>query len=106
AQFEIANVQLLNRHYGQQWRYSGTIKKFIQGDKLIAKNIADTIYLSHKMLRPPADRSYLLEGSLREVAQQKYVLLPNKDKPWLPITYSYSLSKLRYDAKQFLNEYL
>lgn len=106
ATFEIESFSDAAKHFGTSWRYIGKIRSFFAEGKQIAKNLATTIQFPTQLVPPDADKSYQIEGTLREVAPQRYVLIPNKEKPWISIDGTYSLAKLRYQAKQKVSDYI
>lgn len=106
AHFDIDSFSKTSKHYGTAWRYTGKIRAFFVEDNLIASNVPATIQLPSILLPAEADRSYLIEGTLREIAPYRYVLMPSKDKPWMPIARSYSLAKWRYQTKEVVATYI
>ncbi|MGZ3633687.1 MAG: ComEC/Rec2 family competence protein [Parachlamydiaceae bacterium] len=104
AHFEIESFSTVSKHYGNAWSYKGKMRSFYVEDRLVAANIPATIQLSPNLLPPPATQAYLIEGTLREVADKRFVLIPNKEKAWLPISGSFSFAHLRYQAKEKVAE--
>ncbi len=106
AYFEIDGFSNVLKHYGTAWRYNGKIRSFVVGKTVVAANIPATIQLASNLIPPTPSYSYLIQGSLVEVAPQRYILNPKKDQPWIPISGTLSLAKFRFDAKQAVGEYI
>ena len=106
AIFDVEDITLLSKHYGRTWRYRGKIRTFTADNKQIAFNITATLQIPQNLLQPEADQSYLIHGTLRQVAPFRYILIPDKEKPWRAIPWTYSLAKLRFQAKQSLSKYI
>ncbi|MBA3602144.1 MAG: ComEC/Rec2 family competence protein [Parachlamydiaceae bacterium] len=106
AYFEIESFSSVLKHYGNAWRYTGKIRTFIVNNKIVATNIAATIQLAANLLPPPPSGSYIIQGSLLEVAPQRFSLNPDKNLPWIPVSGTFSLAKFRFDAKQAVGTYI
>lgn len=106
ATFEIENFSASMKHFGSSWRYTGKIRSFFAEGKQMARNLSATIQFPAQLTPPEANKAYQIEGTLREVAPQRYVFVPNMNKPWNPIGGTYSLAKLRYQAKEKVSEYI
>ncbi|MBA3238926.1 MAG: ComEC/Rec2 family competence protein [Parachlamydiaceae bacterium] len=106
ATFEIESFSAATKHFGSSWRYTGKILSFFADGEQIAKNLTAIIQFPSQFIPPDADKSYNIEGILREVTPQRYLLIPNKDKPWISIEGTFSLAKNRYQAKQKVSEYI
>jgi competence protein ComEC len=106
ATFEIENFSAITKHFGTSWRYTGKIRSFFVDGEQVAKNLTATIQFPSQLIPPDANKSYKIEGILREVSSQRYLLIPNKDKPWISIEGTFSFAKFRYQAKQKVSEYI
>lgn len=106
ALFKIDSFSRVSKHYGHSWLYKGTIQSFHFQNEVIAYNIPANIQLSSNLVPPKANRSYLIEGILREISPYKFVIIPNKDKPWIPIPWTFSFADFRYQAKQAVSNYI
>lgn len=106
ALFDMESVSTVSKHYGKAWRYSGKIRIFIADDTVIASNIPATIQLPQNLLQADADQSYLITGILRQVAPFRYILIPDKEKPWRAVPWTFSFAKMRYQAKKVVSKYI
>lgn len=106
AIFETSNLSMIKKHHGRYANYKGTIKAFFVEGKRIAKNIPASIIISEKLSLPPADRSYKISGTLKEISTHSYTLIPDKELPWIPLLNTWSLAQLRYSMKQHVSNYL
>lgn len=106
ALFDIESLTLTSKHYGKAWRYSGKIRTFMADNKVVASNIPVTIQLPQNLLQANADQSYLITGTLRQIAPFRYILIPDKQKPWLAVPWTYSFAQLRFQAKKSVSAYI
>lgn len=106
AAFDIESVTLVSKHYGKTWRYSGRVRRFTVDRKIVASNIPVTIQLPQNLLQPDADQSYMINGTLRQMAPFRYTLIPDREKPWRAVPWTFSLAKVRFQAKQSLSRYI
>jgi len=99
--FSIHSLKVEASPFHQSYAYIGTLKNFesIEGDK--ARNIPCKIYLPLKTKRPPANRDYLVEGTL--INNQ---FKANKKSSWEMIPYTFSLAEWRFQAKQLFSRYI
>lgn len=114
ASFQISTLQAASNFFGKHWIYKGYISHFegedSLGNKISARNIPCQIRIVQKgeVIRPPADVSYQLFGTLKKTQAGRYFFSVKKDLVWLPEKKSKSLAELRYDAKtkvaQFIKE--
>ncbi len=108
ARFEIQSVTSSHLHFGRFWVYKGLIRDFLPNSVQLsqkAHNLPCSITLPCKaeILRPPASRDYLVQGTLKP-SERGHHLTPHKDTPWLPINHSWSLAECRFQAKQTVAE--
>lgn len=104
AYFDISGVSLKSSHFGKQWIYKGTIKSLdLQRD---IKNIpvSISIPLKQDILRPPADKSYFIKGTLKEISHEHYTFILEKNAPWIEITNTWSFAEIRFQLKDSLKK--
>lgn len=106
AHFDIDHFSLSRKHYGTNWRYTGKVRSFYIDGKRIAKNIPVQIELSSRYEPPKADSSYQIEGLLKEIAPQRFLFSPHKNRPWLPLKSTFSLAQLRFESKKIVSSYI
>lgn len=108
AHLEISALSAKTSHIGKQWLYKGTIRSFIVEEKNVAKNILFTLSLPKKqdILRPLANQSYIIRAKLKKSDYGDYYLVIDKNEPWHPVKYSWSLAEFRYQAKQAVSRYI
>lgn len=113
AIIEISHLNTSQSSFGQTWTYQGTLKNFFPDNPkdtvAIAKSLPYKITLAHResSTRPPADRSYIVKGTLKPQLSGSYTLkVRNKTSSWSPLASSWSLAELRFQAKQKLNHYI
>lgn len=108
AHLEISSVSSKTTHFGKQWIYRGTIKKFESGGSVIAKNIPYTLSIPQKetVRRPYANRSYIVTGKLKEINIGYYSLNPSKEIPWIPLEGTWSFAEWRLHIKQLVSNYI
>jgi len=109
AHIKLQSLSKIKKLFGTQWIYRGKVLSFITKEGTsIAKNIPCqiTVYQKKNTIRPPADRSYLVEGDLKMVSRSFFIFTPNRDKPWHPIKGSWSSAETRFKAKQTISRYI
>lgn len=104
AHFDISSISLKSSHFGKQWIYKGTIKSLELHTEV--KNIPVSISIPAKkdLLRPPADRSYFIEGTLKEISPEHYIFILEKNLPWKGINNSSSFAEIRFQLKESLKK--
>lgn len=107
--FSPSSITTTQSPFGEQWCYQGKGHTFLtdKGEK-IGHNFPCSIRLSKKkaLSRPLTNRSYLIEGNIKPTPYGKYILLPNRASPWIPVEKTWSFSEMRFDAKQALKRYI
>lgn len=103
AHFSIDNIRQASPQRGT-WIYNGRINNFYHHQELIARNIPCSISLPRSSKRPPANCAYQIEGSLQEIAPQKYILIPTPEIPWRTLKRSWSFAEMRFAAKTWVSE--
>jgi competence protein ComEC len=108
AYFKISSLSLNSTSFGKRWIYKGVIELFSNSNNLKIKNVACTITipLEKDAQRPPANRAYLIVGTLKKNSSNHYYLKADRSKAWFPVKNSWSLSELRFHAKKFLKKHL
>lgn len=109
AYFHIDSLSNGRHHFGRKWIYKGKIAAFtLDYEGVIARNIPCRIVVPDKpeLVRPPGDRSYILQGRLLKMERGGYVFKTAKEAPWSPVKGSFSLAELRYQAKSALLNYI
>lgn len=104
AYIEINSVRIKKTFYGKQWAYKGRIKSF----ENIAKNIDFNLNLpfDESIIRPPANQDYEVIGTLKMNKQGSYYFKVEKNTPWMPVPYTFSLAELRYHMKTSVATYI
>lgn len=107
AHFQIESLSNVRHHFGRKWIYRGKIASFT-ADGLTARNLPCRIVVPDNpdLLRPPANRSYIIEGRLQKMERGGYILKMAKATPWSPVARSFSLAEMRYRAKAALSHYI
>lgn len=106
---DIESVSLKSGAFGKTWVYRCRLLSFHpEGKKKlsIARNCTCSIFLSHKprLLRPPADCSYLVKGRLMSTGEHTYYIKIDKEKPWRPLQSGLCLAEFRFRMKQALTD--
>lgn len=104
AHFEISSIAIKSSHFGKHFVYKGLIKSMppFQGIKNI--HVALSVPVRGDIIRPPADKSYMIEGTLKEFEPYAYHFTLEKNSRWRPIKNSFSLAEYRYMAKKYLTK--
>lgn len=110
ALLHITSLTYKASFIGKSWNYLGKITQFVPQNSALEDltNIPALVCLSDKELqvRPPADRSYLIQGRLKRSRSGKYILTPLKNQPWYAIPDTWSSAEWRFKAKKAVNEYI
>lgn len=77
AYFEISSQQVKTNHIGKSHLYRGKIKTLFPYKEI--KNIPVTLSIPIKknVLRPLGNASYLVEGTLKEIEEKRYLFILN-----------------------------
>lgn len=106
AEIEISSLSSVTTHFGKRWVYRGNIRSFDAGD-IKGRNIPFTLSLSQvDIIRPPANKNYVVQGQLKELSTGYYALAVAKDANWYPVTDTWSFAELRFRAKQAVSAYI
>lgn len=103
---------LTHKHssFGNSWNYSGKIVQFTPEDSShsLINHLSATLCLpdQESIQRPRADSSYLVQGRLKKTIHGKYFLSPEKQHPWYPASHTWSLAEWRFNAKQWVSQYI
>jgi competence protein ComEC len=106
AHFAISSIALKSTHFGKHWVYRGTIKSFVPKSGIKNIPIVLSIPLKKDSLRPPADRDYHIEGTLKHGQSGQYMFVYEKNLPWKEIKYSWNSSEIRHTLKKNLSRYI
>jgi competence protein ComEC len=106
AIFDTQNLSIIKKHHGKYATYKGSIAAFYIDNQQMAKNIPASIVLSEQLSLPPADKSYQITGTLKEISTHSYALIPDKEVPWIPIANTWSFAQLRFRMKQAVSAYI
>ncbi|MGA8165389.1 MAG: ComEC/Rec2 family competence protein [Waddliaceae bacterium] len=103
--FTISSLSLSQTLFGQQWVYQGKAKIFIP-DKAEEKTYWGLSAPCRVKLgkiraiqRPPANCSYVIHGTLKELGRGSYRLDVDKKAKWRSVKGSWSLGEWRYHLK-------
>lgn len=106
AYFVPDTIGKSTRGFSKRWIYTGKITHFLSStNELSAKNIPATVdYKESSENRPLANRTYRIQGKLRQSLSGNYFLYAARQgknfSQWIPTThFSYPLCELRYEAK-------
>lgn len=106
AIFKIGDLSLLKKYHGKYANFKGSIAAFLENGTIIAKNIPSSVLVSHELAVPSADSDYQIQGKLKRIDHHKYLLVPDKDSPWIPLKNSWSLAQFRFQMKNYVSEYI
>lgn len=106
ATFEINQLAMATQHLGKFANYKGRISTFYVNGKLVAKNIPTNIKLSDRCILPLANRAYQIEGNLSAISPHTFILRPNRDLPWMPLSWTWSSAAFRQRLKQSVSNYI
>ncbi|KIC73063.1 hypothetical protein DB42_CK00320 [Neochlamydia sp. EPS4] len=109
ALIHISSLSRKNTFIGKSWNYQGKLLYFTGHESLnIYPNISVIIsLLDHAALnRPSANKTYLLQGRLKQSKNGKFIFKPDKYQPWHPLANSWGLAEWRFNAKQAVNQYI
>jgi competence protein ComEC len=99
--FSPSSIFSSRTSFGSQWIYKGSAviseQAFPARIQLPKKNGID---------RPPADCSYLIQGTIKPAYGNLYTVTFDKEDPWIPIKGSYRLAEWRYRSKQKVKKYV
>lgn len=110
--FDISAVSSSMNHFGPQWTLQGRAKTFTPDlsdqRESYGKNFFCLIRIPKRknLTRPPADRSYLVRGTLKQSKIGSYYFVVKKDAPWDPVSGSWSLAEWRFRLKQGIRKYV
>lgn len=100
--FEVHNIQKKTSFTGYSWTYSG----LASGADFSRIPASLTIPEKEGLHRPRADKDYLIRGTLNELAPYRYQIKIDRNAPWTPLRYSWSLAEWRNSAKESLKAYI
>lgn len=109
AFFHPAELTLKHSLMGRQWSYKGMISQFNSHDgSQNFYNISAKIQIpaTKEISRPHAGQSYQIQGKLKQTNIGNYILLPDKDRAWIPLNKTWNVTELRYLAKKSVNQYI
>lgn len=99
--FTPSSVSKTQSTFGSQWIYQGAA--VIKKDKVPCQL---RIPNKKEISRPIADKTYLIEGTLKPSYGFRYAVHLDQEKPWIPISGSTSYAEWRYRSKQWVKEYV
>lgn len=104
ALFQIESISSASHHFGSYWKYRGKIRYFMPDnkDEQGGKNIPCVLTIPQKkgIVRPRADSSYWIYGTLKPINKNSYTLSVNLMEPWHPVPKSFSLAEWRHHTKK------
>jgi competence protein ComEC len=106
AHLSIESIRLQSSFFGKRWIYNCQVKNFFPDDTpqvSIARHAKCILSVPYKteIIRPLADREYIVEGKLTENENGTLVLKIDSQKPWHIVKGSWSLTEKRYAWKKF-----
>lgn len=110
AIINIDSLQLKSSMFSKKWVYQCHLDSFIPDGS--AKSIACSIKCSvmlpknNRVLRPSADQSYRVRGTLLKTNKGITLLKVNSKDPWHPIAGSWGWAEWRYKAKQSVKRWI
>ncbi len=99
--FTPSSVSASRSSFRSQWNYQGTVK--FEGFTLPCQV---SLPKQQTTVRPPADRAYLVKGTLKPGHGYRYSLYPDKEAPWFPVEGTHTWAEWRYASKQRVKEYV
>lgn len=110
AYIDIQDIKFTKGKYGNYWHYRGILKTFLPDTPLnrIPKNcpIFFKLKYSKSLIRPLANKSYLVPCILSTGLGKRYFAQIKKEEPWLEIPQTYSLAEWRFQLKSTFKKYL
>lgn len=109
AEFSIHSISLDNQYFEKVWIYRGCLKRCcrLSDNSIVAKNIPATIRFSGKgKNRPPANRSYIIQGTFKCMDSCFASFIPKKGARWKEVPHSFSLAEFRHGIKSAVKTYI
>lgn len=103
--FHIDQVKIQTSPFNRSILYKGTLVNF-KTEKETYYFLPCKIYLPLFGKHPPANFDYEIKGTLSQKEDHSFVLKPEKNRIWNPISTSFNLSQWRFDTKQKISKYL
>lgn len=99
--FTPGAVSTTRSAFGSQWVYQGTAsydQYSLPCQVRLSKNAQTT--------RPPADRPYIIEGTMKPGYGYTYSLYPDEAEPWVPVKGKWTAAEWRYTSKQWVKQFV
>jgi len=111
AYFSILSITHQTTPFGKRWNYQCYLKAFFPDNhplESIASKIKCTISFpeSDDLMRPSADRDYLVHGKLITTQSNVLTLKISKEEPWEIVEGSSSLAESRFQWKLTVTEWI
>lgn len=100
--FHIDSIQKKTLFHGYSWQYKG----YASGTGF--SNIPVFLSLPERegLQRPLANKDYLVHGILKEYTPHSYHIKIDKEAPWVPLNYTWSLAEWRHTIKNHVIDYI
>lgn len=107
AHLNISSIALVSTPFGSNWSYKGSIETFLHSSKKWHHlPFIMSIPQKKRVVRPPANTDYLIDGLLKEYQPGRYLFIPSKEAPWSPIKGSWSPAEIRLSLKNKIKKHL
>ena len=104
AYIAIESISEQSSHFGKNWVYRCHLHDFFSVDGGFSglRNVKCKISLPQQsgLMRPAADKAYLVKGRLLPPPHGHYFFKVDKKEDWLSVKGSWSFSEVRYRSKQ------
>lgn len=107
----IRSVSLQQSHFGMRWLYHCEVRRFFPENRAFSSLRSLSCLLTLPALPDtnppyPADRDYLVSGTLKEVSPGRYHCKVKRKSPWHGIEGSHSWTQWRYECKRYLSAWI
>lgn len=111
AHVSIQTLNLIRTPFGKKWIYFCELNAFFPHktpDTSIASHIKCTLSLpaTDDIIRPLADRDYIIQGTLLMNEHNSYMLRISKNDPWHGVENSWNLTEKRFIWKTEVTEWI
>lgn len=106
AYINIESLSSQRTHFGSFWVYKGTLDGIGGLSDFKGLPVKISIPKRHEERRPSAGGAYLIRGRLKTRTYGAYLFMPSKHVSWTSVNGSWSLAEWRWEAKQFVKQYI
>jgi competence protein ComEC len=106
ARFKISRLQVHQSPFQRSFVYKGILTTFKTADGTLLHHIPCQIYTSLNTDPPSADCDYFIEGTLYQKELGGSVFKPRSKDAWQKIPHTFSVSQIRFEAKDAIRQHL